>query len=240
MSDDLADLVHRYPRIDGLRVNFVASADGAVAVDGLSAGLSSPTDKAVFRVLRMVCDALLVGAGTFRHENYRPLTLDAQRREWRTSRGLPAYPRLVIFSRSLDLDPQHRALREAPVRPLIVTPTEPGDHPLREVADILGADPAAAVNTVRERGMTSLLCEGGPGLLGLLTGADLVDEVCLTLSPLLAGPGADRIVTGTPHEPRRMRLVHAFAADDGMILTRYRTRATMTPPTTAPSRNTTA
>lgn len=74
----MTDLVARYPRIDGLRVNFVASADGAVAVDGLSAGLSSPTDKAVFRVLRMVCDALLVGAGTFRDENYRPLTLDAQ------------------------------------------------------------------------------------------------------------------------------------------------------------------
>jgi riboflavin biosynthesis pyrimidine reductase len=215
------DLVQRYPRIDGLRVNFVASADGAVAVDGLSAGLSSPTDKAVFRVLRMVCDALLVGAATVRDENYRPLTLDAQRREWRTSHGLSAYPRLVVFSKSLDLDPHHRALREAPVRPLIVTPADPGDHPLREVADILVADPVSAVNTVRELGMTSLLCEGGPALLGLLSGADLVDEVCLTLSPVLAGPGADRIVTGTPHAPRRMRLVHAFVADDGMLLTRW-------------------
>jgi riboflavin biosynthesis pyrimidine reductase len=58
-------------------------------------------------------------------------------------------------------------------------------------------------------------------LLGVLSGADLVDEVCLTVSPLLAGPGADRIVTGTPHEPRRMRLLHAFAADDGMLLTRW-------------------
>ena len=217
----MTDLVERYPRIDGLRVNFVASADGAVAVDGLSAGLSSPTDKAVFRVLRMVCDALLVGAGTFRDENYRPLTLDAQRREWRISSGLSAYPRMVVFSQSLDLDPDHRALREAPVRPMIVTPADPGDHALTRVADLLVAEPAQAVEVLRGKGMTSLLCEGGPGLLGVLSGADLVDEVCLTVSPLLAGPGADRIVTGTPHEPRRMRLLHAFAADDGMLLTRW-------------------
>ena len=218
----MTDLVRRYPRIDGLRVNFVASVDGAVAVDGLSAALSSPTDKAVFRILRMVCDALLVGAGTFRHENYRPLTLDAQRREWRNRSGLSAYPCLVVFSKSLDLDPEHPALRDAPVRPLIVTPADPGDHPLSRVADlIVAADPVAAVSALRERGMTSLLCEGGPGLLGMLSGAGLVDEVCLTVSPLLAGPGADRIVTGTPHAPRRMRLVHAFAADDGMLLTRW-------------------
>lgn len=219
-------LVERYPRIDGLRVNFVASADGAVAVDGLSSGLSSPTDKAVFRVLRMVCDALLVGAATLRQEDYRPLTLDAQRLQWRTRSRLSAYPCLVVFSKSLDLDPDHRALREAPVRPLVVTPADPGDHPLKRVAElVVAADPMAAVDALRQRGMTSLLCEGGPKLLGMLTGADVVDEVCLTVSPLLAGPGADRIVTGTPHAPRRMRLVHTFAADDGMLLTRWR-RAT--------------
>lgn len=216
------ELVDRYPRIDGLRVNFVASADGAVAVDGLSAALSSPADKAVFRVLRMVCDALLVGAGTFRDENYRPLTLDARRREWRTSSGLSAYPCLVVFSKSLDLDPRHRALREAPLRPLIVTPADPGDHPLRRVAELLVADdPKAAIDVLRDKGMTSLLCEGGPALLGSLSGADLVDEVCLTVAPLLAGPGADRIVTGTPHPPRQMRLAHAFAAEDGTLLTRF-------------------
>jgi len=218
----VTDLAGGYPRIEGLRINFVASADGAVAVGGLSTALSSPADKEVFRILRMVCDALLVGAGTFRAEDYRPLTLDAPRRAWRASSGLSAYPCLVVFSRSLDLDPDHRALRGAPVRPLIVTPTDPGDHPLRRVADlIVAADPAIALAALRARGMTSLLCEGGPGLLGVLSGADLVDEVCLTVAPLLAGPGADRIVTGTPHAARRMRLVHAYAAGDGTLLTRW-------------------
>jgi len=217
-------LLARYPRAEGLRVNFVTSLDGAAAVDGLSTGLSSPADKQVFRLLRMTCDALLVGAGTLRDEAYRPLTLDADRRAWRQSCGLSAYPRLVVFSRSLAIDPHHRALREAPVRPAVVTPTDPGDHPLREVADlIVAADPAGALAGLRGLGLTHLLCEGGPTLLGELSGADLVDEVCLTLSPLLAGPGATRMTAGAAHAPRPMTLVHALPAQDALLL-RYRRR----------------
>jgi riboflavin biosynthesis pyrimidine reductase len=216
------DLLERYPRVEGLRVNFVASVDGAASIDGLSAGLSSPADKEVFRLLRMTCDALLVGAGTLRDENYRPLTLDADRRAWRVGAGLSAYPRLVVFSQSLRVDPRHRALREAPVRPLIVTGADPGDHPLREVADlVVAADVAVAVAALRERGLACLLCEGGPALLGALTGADLMDELCLTVSPLLAGPGAPRIVTGTPHPPRGFSLRHGLVADRGFLLLRY-------------------
>jgi riboflavin biosynthesis pyrimidine reductase len=218
------ELLRRYPRTEGLRVNFVTSLDGAATVDGLSAGLSSDADKQVFRLLRMTCDALLVGAGTLHDEGYRPLTLDAGRRSWRLASGLSAYPRLVIFTRSLALDPGHRALRDAPVRPMIVTPTDPGDHPLCEVADLLVADDiASALTRLRAGGLTHLLCEGGPTLLGALTGADLVDELCLTLSPLLAGPGAPRMTAGAPHPPRTMQLVHALPADEALLL-RYRRR----------------
>ncbi|NUR73190.1 MAG: pyrimidine reductase family protein [Hamadaea sp.] len=212
------ELLRRYPRTEGLRVNFVTSLDGAAAVDGLSAGLSSAADKQVFRLLRMTCDALLVGAGTFRDEEYRPLTLDAERRSWRLACGLSAYPRLVVFTRSLALDPGHRALREAPVRPLIVTPVDPGAHPVREVADLLVADLAEAIARLRADGSTHLLCEGGPTLLGALTSADLVDELCLTLSPVLAGPGATRMSVGASHSPRAMRLIHAIPADQALLL----------------------
>jgi len=216
------ELLRRYPRTEGLRVNFVTSLDGAAAVDGLSAGLSSDADKQVFRLLRMTCDALLVGAGTLRDEDYRPLTLDAERRSWRLAGGLSAYPRLIVFSRSLALNPDHRALREAPVRPMIVTPTDPGDHPLCEVADLLvAANLAEVVARLRADGLTHLLCEGGPTLLGALTGADLVDELCLTLSPLLAGPGATRMTVGATHPPRTMSLMHALPADQALLL-RYR------------------
>ncbi|NUR24817.1 MAG: pyrimidine reductase family protein [Catenulispora sp.] len=218
-----ARLLAHYPRTPGVRVNFVTSIDGAAAVDGLSTALSSPADKEVFRLLRMTCDALLVGAGTFRREAYRPLTLDAERRQWRVDAGLSAYPRLVVFSNRLDLDPAHPALAQAPVRPLIVTRTVPDAHRLADVADLLATEePVAAL---RERGLTHLLCEGGPALTGWLSGRDEIDEVCLTLSPLLAGPGADRLVAGAAHPARALRLVHALPAE-GALLLRYRRHRT--------------
>ncbi|MBB5872485.1 riboflavin biosynthesis pyrimidine reductase [Allocatelliglobosispora scoriae] len=246
-DDELADL---YPRTGGLRVNFVTSADGAIEVDGLSAGLSSEADKRVFRLLRMACDGLLVGAGTFRTEGYRPLTLDPARRAWRSARGLPAYPRLIVVSASLDLDPAHPALAHAPIRPLIVTsapvrgvsersegapqdaqigtvPVEAATHPLTAVADLLplgtptGAlDLQETVTALHALGLRELLCEGGARLLGALTAADLVDELCLTLSPVLAGPGSGRMTAGAAATPVAMRMIHLIPAGD-MALLRY-------------------
>lgn len=215
--DDNA-LSELYPPFEGVRTNFVASLDGAVEVGGISAGLSSQADKRVFRLLRMVCDALLVGAGTFRRENYKPLTLDPQRRAWRTERGLPAYPKMVVVSKSLKLDPAHPALAGA-----IVLATGDGDNPaLSRVAEIVPCtDLADGLKLLRDKGYHHVLCEGGPTLFAELTALDLVDEVCLTLSPLLAGPGAGRITSGQPHTPRGMRLAHVLTADDGTVLMRH-------------------
>jgi riboflavin biosynthesis pyrimidine reductase len=225
LSDD--DLLTLYPRRTGVRASFVASADGAVSVDGLSAGLSSGADKRVFRLLRMVCDAVLVGAGTLRAEAYRPITLDETRRAWRVAHGLPPAPHLVVVSASLDLDPAQPALAQAPVRPIIVTSArvDTAAHPLSAVADLLPSgtptsplDLPHALATLAAEGLAGLLCEGGPRLFGALTGAGLVDEVCLTVAPLLAGAGAGRITAGEPGPARRMRLAHALTSDDALLL----------------------
>lgn len=217
-SFDDRSLSEMYPAFSGVRVNFVSSLDGAVDVGGLSAGLSSQTDKRVFRLLRMVCDALLVGAGTFRRENYKPLTLDPQRRAWRRERGLSGYPRMVVVSKSLKLDPGHPALAGA-----IVLTTGDGDNPaLARVAEILPCtDLAHGLELLRDKGYGHILCEGGPVLLGGLAALDLVDELCLTLSPLLAGPGSGRITAGQAHPSRQMRLAHVLTADDGTVLLRH-------------------
>src|SRR5262245_60425575 len=102
MGEDLDDetLTQLYGRSPGpaLRVNFVTSVDGAVEIEGFSGGLSAPGDKRVFGILRKVCDALLVGAGTMRHEGYRAVRLDESRRAWRRERGLPEAPTLVVVS----------------------------------------------------------------------------------------------------------------------------------------------
>ncbi|HEX6684493.1 MAG TPA: pyrimidine reductase family protein [Candidatus Limnocylindrales bacterium] len=208
-----------YPPFPGVRANFVTSLDGAVEVGGVSAGLSGEADKRVFRLLRMVCDALMVGAGTFRAENYKPLTLDPQRRAWRDERGLSRYPRMVVVSKSLDLDPGHPALAGAIV---LTTGVAGVDVALARVAEIVPCDDLAhGLELLRGRGFRHVLCEGGPGLLGELTRLDLVDEVCLTVSPLLAGPGSGRIIAGAPHPARGMRIEHVLTADDGTVLMRH-------------------
>jgi riboflavin biosynthesis pyrimidine reductase len=212
-----------------LRVNFVTSLDGAVTLEGYSEGLSSPADKRVFDLLRMLCDALIVAAGTLRHEGYGAITLDERRREWRRRHGLAEHLPLVVVSRTLALGPALAALTEAPIRPYVVTcaAAPPAERAaLAEVAEVIvcgdsEVDLAAARAQLHERGLAQLLCEGGPHLLGGLTAADLVDDFCLTLSPLLAGAGAGRIAAGPPSpQPRRLGLCHVLSEDD-MLLLRY-------------------
>ncbi|SNT31802.1 Pyrimidine reductase, riboflavin biosynthesis [Asanoa hainanensis] len=214
-----------------VRVNFVTSVDGAVEVDGYSAGLSGPADKRVFGILRKVCDGLLVGAGTMRHEGYRAIKLDEPRRAWRLAQGLPAVPTLVVVSGRLDVDPASPVFTEAPVRPVVLTTTvATAPKGLDQVADVVRVgerelDLTAGLAVLRERGLNQILCEGGPHLLGTLTAADLVDELCLTVSPLLAGPGGGRITAG-PHRaggPLPLRLHHSLLGDD-LLLLRYTRR----------------
>ncbi len=73
-----------------------------------------------------------------------------------------------------------------------------------------------------ERGLAQILCEGGPHLLGSLTAADLVDELCLTVSPLLAGPGARRITDGLASaDAHPLSLLHVLSSDDGFLFLRH-------------------
>jgi riboflavin biosynthesis pyrimidine reductase len=232
LDDVVLDRLYATDRgVPRLRMNFVASVDGAVSVDGLSAGLSSPADKRVFKLLRGWCDGLVVAAGTVLAEDYGPVTLDADRRARRVEAGLAPIPTLVVVSGSLSIGPGHASLAKAPVRPIVITsPDAPEDRrrALAEVADVLvfgspggGVDLAAARAALHERGLGQLLCEGGPRLFAGLTAADCVDEVCLTVSPLLAGGGPGRISAGaSAPDPRQLVLAHVID-DKGVLLLRY-------------------
>lgn len=222
-----AGLVELYPRLPEptLRVNFIASADGAVSVAGLSAGLQGPGDKEIFDALRMVCDALVVGSGTVRAENYDALRLTEPARAWRRAYGLPEFPRMVIVSRSLDLDLDQLVFADAPVPPIVVTAASAPAGKLAGHAEVIAVgddeiDLPAAVAALHARGATQLLCEGGPRLLGSMIAADLVDELCLTVAPLLVGGGPGRIAAGRAALPRRMALRHAISIED-MLFLRY-------------------
>ncbi|MGA5305821.1 pyrimidine reductase family protein [Nucisporomicrobium flavum] len=222
----LEDLLPRYPRggEPTLRVNFVASVDGAVTVDGRSGGLGGPGDKQIFDMLRMTCDALIAAAGTVRTEKYDALRLDEAGRAWRRAHGLPEFPLMVVVSGSLGLDPGQLIFSDAPVPPLVVTTARAVPPPgLADVAEILAlgaekVDLAAMVDELHRRGATQLLCEGGPRLFGSLIEADLVDEVCLTVSPLLAGGTAGRIAAGPDGPARRLALRSVLSEGDELFL----------------------
>jgi riboflavin-specific deaminase-like protein len=212
-----------------LRANFVSSLDGAVEIDGQSKALSSDSDSRVFSMIRRLADVVMVGAGTIRDEGYNPLRLSSAAREWRTSAGLAENPTLVIVSSRLELSPVNPIFKSA-VKPLIVTHAEsPADRreALAEVAEVLvhgttKVDLRAAVDELAARGLPQILCEGGPHLLGALDEADLVDELCLALAPLLAGPGSGRIIAGPPTPlTRRMKLAAMLSAGDDYLFFRY-------------------
>ncbi|WP_163504812.1 pyrimidine reductase family protein [Fodinicola acaciae] len=212
-----------------LRINFVASTDGAATLDGRSGGLSNEADTQVFQLLRDVCDVVLVGAGTVRAESYEGTQVAADRQSWREAHGLPPQPRLAVVSSALDLAPSHRIFSQA--RPILITHAgSPADKraELSAVADLIvtgvsTVDLTDAVRQLRELGLRHILCEGGPLLHGALQAEDLVDELCLTISPMSAGPGAPRITEGAATFPRQLSLAHALEAD-GMLILRY-TRA---------------
>jgi riboflavin biosynthesis pyrimidine reductase len=220
---------YAYPREAWLRANFVASADGAAYVDGLSGGLSSAADKRVFGILRVLADAVLVGAGTARAEQYKP----ARRRDSLAAlrAGRPAVPPIALVTRTLGLNLSSPLFTEAaPDARTIVITCAACDPGLRaetaKVADVIVAgdeavDLPAALGALRDRGLHRMLCEGGPTLFGDLSAAGLVDELCLSLSPTLAGPGAGRIISGEHADARPLALRQVIAADDGFLFCRY-------------------
>ncbi|KQQ94167.1 hypothetical protein ASF62_08480 [Leifsonia sp. Leaf325] len=196
-----------------VRMNFVVSLDGAATLDGRSGGLGDAEDQRVMGVLREMADVLLVGAGTVRTEGYGGV-------------GLP----LAVVSGSLEIDPGHQVFAGTDAARYVIThagsPVARREA-LAEVAEVLvcgddAIDLDAALAALAERGHTQVLCEGGPHLFGELVNADLVDELCLSLSPVLAGGDAGRILQGASEQLRRMRLVHALQGETLLFL-RYTT-----------------
>ncbi len=212
--------------------NFVASVDGAATVEGQSGGLGNATDQRLFQLMRRHADVILVGAQTIRTEGYGGELLDAEAQQWRLARGLAAHPPLAIVSGSLDLDPDLPVFTDAPVAPMVVTTAAaPAGRraALSGVAEVLDAgsdtlDAAALVAALAARGLMNIHSEGGPGLLGTFHTAGLVDELRVSISPLLVGGPAGRIARAkTQTEPQGMELAHVLKAESMLFLRYVRT-----------------
>lgn len=214
--------------VQRVRANFIASIDGAATHEGRTRGLNNADDKKVFDMLRMMCDVLLVGAGTLRTEGYAELRLEDPAVAWRLEHGLPAQPTLAVVSGGLDLSPEMPALAQAPTRAIIFTHGRSSleqRQRLSRTADVVvcgnsAVEPRTMLAALAQRALIQVLCEGGPHLLGTLIEADCIDELCLTVSPVVENGAAGRITAGAPLTPRPMRLRHAITAGD-MLMLRY-------------------
>lgn len=211
-----------------LMLNMVASLDGATAFHGGATGLADDDDRAMFMALRSASDVILVGAETVRAEDYGPVRLGPAAREARRRRGLEPLPELAIVSRTLDLDPDARVFSDPERRPLILTGADaPADRrgALEDRAEILeagriGADPETIVDVLTGRGHEVVLCEGGPTLNGQLVAADLVDEIDLTLSPLMVAGQSSRVAHAPEVVSNAFHLSRILVGDE-MLFVRY-------------------
>ena len=208
----------------GVRVNFVSSIDGSATDEGRSGGLSGPADKRQFELLRRVADVVLVGAGTVRAEGYVDLRVSAPSVRWRVAHSRGEHPVFAIVTGELDLDPTSPIFTHAPVRPIVITTERaPGRARFEEVADVVIAgrsrvDAAQVVAALRARGLTRVLCEGGPSLFGSMLAADAVDELCLTVAPLLEAGDGPRIAHGAVDAARDMRLASVLRSGEVLLL----------------------
>jgi riboflavin biosynthesis pyrimidine reductase len=192
-----------------VRANFVMAADGSFAGPaGLSAGISSPADKRVFGVLRRLAEVVVVGAGTARAEGYGPAALP-----------------IVVVTNRLLLELDSPLFTQARHRTTVVTSQAAGEERLsaaREVADVIVAgerlvEVEALFAALAERGFRRILTEGGPTFLGAVVEAGLLDELCLTLSPLLVG-GRAGLLGGTPlPQPLPLTLAHLLEEDGALF-----------------------
>jgi riboflavin biosynthesis pyrimidine reductase len=207
--------------------NFVSTLDGRGALDGSTRPLGGPADLELLLELRTVADAVLIGPGTVRAEGYGRL-IGSERRARRAAAGLPGDPPAVLISRRFEI-PWDAGLFAAAEQPVIVytsrdAPDPPAVAALVEVVRMPECTLAAALADLRVRGVRALLSEGGPTLFRGLLGDGLVDELFLTLTPLLTGDEAETAILSGPRlpEPARLALRGVLRSGDELFL-RYAT-----------------
>lgn len=215
-----------------VRANFISSLDGAATADGRSGALGGHGDRALFRLMRELADVVVVGAGTVRIETYSGAQLGVTERQRRNARGQREVPPIAIVTRSAVLDRDLPVFTQTEVPPLLLTThnATAGARArfagLADVHDCSGADTdgvdlGVALRTLAGLGLTRVLTEGGPSLLGAFIGDDLLDDLCLTIAPTVVGGGSTRIAGGHGELITRLQRRHVLSDEEGYLYTRY-------------------
>lgn len=227
--DDALAALYRWPAPTAgasavVRANMISSLDGGSTVDGRSAGLGNAADEHLFTLLRDLAEVILVGAGTVRAERYGGIRLDptrsARRRRW----GLPADPPPIAVVTGRGLDTRSPLFTDTAVPPIVITTEAVADLVPKGVPVIIAGHDRVnlsdAIGSLAATGYGRIHCEGGPALLAALAAAGLLDECCLTISPLMLGSTATALLPVALDNPLGWHLLTARVGGDHLF-TRY-------------------
>jgi riboflavin-specific deaminase-like protein len=196
---NLKELAH--PDRPYLILNFATTLDGRAAIDGRSGSIGSAADAEMLQRLRTRVDAVMIGAGTMRAERYGRIVSDPELRSYRERTGLAEDPLAVIISNRMELPWDAGLFTDGGGRVVIFTASEEDPPetvtPLTVVRHPDGVELDSALGWLAgDRGIRSVLCEGGPTLHGRLREGGLADELFLTIAPKIAGGEGPRILEG--------------------------------------------
>jgi riboflavin-specific deaminase-like protein len=206
-------------------MNFVATLDGHGTIEGRSGPIGSDADTEMLAGLRTRFDAVMIGAGTMRAERYGRPIRKSETREKRRREGLAPEPLMVLVSGRLDL-PWDAPLFASEAEVVIFTSSE--TKPPQTASPVEVVRHPGAVNLSQaarylreEKGIRSLLSEGGPHLHEQMQADGLVDDLFLTVAPKLSGGGGPRILEGPLPEVIGFELAWLLE-EEGELFARYR------------------
>lgn len=233
---ELPDPMTRYLAVDRSRPkhecwvtgHMVAGLDGTAAIEGKVGALSTDVDQTFFRRMRQIADVVLVGAETVRREGYGLVRLSDEAKQQRQDQGKPPTPPVAVVSGSLDLNWDLKLFSQAPdhAQTIVVT-TDSADpdrlaearkHTTVMTAGEHRVDPQLALRKLAKLGHGVVLCEGGPTLLGEFIVADRLDELCLSIAPLMGGDNLPVAVTPSGSGLTRFELKSVMSEDQTLFL----------------------
>jgi riboflavin-specific deaminase-like protein len=226
---ELGELAHRDR--PWVVTNFALTVDGRATIEGRSGPIGSDTDTRVLQLLRTQADAVMIGAGTMRAERYGRIVSDPELRGLRErGEGLAPDPLAVIITGTLDL-PWDAGLFESGFGRVLILTSSDEDPPETKTSVRIerhpgeGVDLREALETMRsERGVRSVLCEGGPRLHANLLERGLIDELFVTSAPRLAGGAGPTLLEGAPPVQHQLEPVW-LCEEEGELFARYRVRS---------------
>ena len=205
-------------------VNMVATADGQGRIGKNTAELGGDADADLFATLRERVDCVMAGTGTIAAESYNAPATKPEVQQRRISAGLSARPLVSTITRSGELPIAAPLFSDGDLRVAVFSEQNLElDGVAAQVDRVATVALPEVLRALRQDyGVRSLLLEGGPHLNTPFFRGELVDELFLTVAPVLTGNNDPfPIIAGPLPRNQNLHLISAFAGDEHLFL-RYR------------------